>query len=239
MDNDIKYKKLLDSLYELTNNMTLVIFKDYFDENRYLFSLYNEAFNSIKGFSLLLNNGLLIPQACAILRMALERTATIIVLENDKELLNEYIEHQKFRFSLRDKVHNERSILIKEQYGKKCNYNNKPIIYLDYGWLDVDAKNVGINALLEKAFNSDETKNLVLWNNEFNLWVHGTFHLTNIIGENDELIKYTNELIEIVAKLLDIICCLFHNKTGFNFIINDIDYHDLFIKAYKEIQENI
>lgn len=86
-----EYRLLLEQMDILCSKMPEIIFLRYFDSNKYLYSLYNEAFNSIKGFCVLLGNGALISQACTILRMAIERTATIRVLITNKNLITDYV----------------------------------------------------------------------------------------------------------------------------------------------------
>ena len=107
-----EHQSLLVIMYELCGKMPDVIIFNYFDNNRYLYSLFFEAFNSIKGVCLLLGQGCLISQASTVLRMALERVVTIRVLIMNKNIMNEYIEHQKFRYDIRDE---ENKKLLKEQ----------------------------------------------------------------------------------------------------------------------------
>ena len=105
MSADLKieeYRTLLESMHSLCNEMPEVILPNYFGSNKYLYSLYFEAFNSIKGICVLLGNGGLITQTAAILRMAIEQIATIRVLEDHKELQYSHKEHRKLRYNLKD-----------------------------------------------------------------------------------------------------------------------------------------
>lgn len=129
-----EYRLLHERMDILCSKMPEIIFLRYFDSDKHLYSLYNEAFNSIKGFCVLLGNGALISQACTILRMAIERTATIRVLARHKNLMIDYVEHRKFRFEIKDEENKVE--LIKKHYDGKINIKNEnPMKFLEYGWL--------------------------------------------------------------------------------------------------------
>ena len=234
-DEELKieeYRQLLQQMHSLCEEMPEIIFTRYFDENKYLYSLYNEAFNSIKGFCVLLGNGGLIPQACVVLRMALEHTATIRVLEMHKELQDDYVEHHKYRFEIRNKEN--RNDLIKEHYkGKFNSKNKKPLDFLEYGWLKPLDEDYGLDSLIKLSKIQEQDNAVKTWKDEFNCWTHGIMKFTNLTFDIDGPIVYGHTLISIAAKLLDILVCEFHNENEFNFVINGIDYRDNFISAYK------
>ncbi len=226
-----KFKLLLEYMIELCDEMPDIIFTKYFDKNKYLYSLYYESFNSIKSFCLLLGNGLLISQACVILRMAIEQIATIKILEMHKELLDDYIEHQKFRFEIRN--NDDKNKLIRKHYNGKFNPNKEnPLNFLDYGWLKSLDEGYGIYSLI-KLSKIQEDDAIQSWKKELNLWTHGVICFINLASDINNAIVYSHSLILIAAKLLDILICEFHNENKFDFIINGINYRDKFINAYK------
>lgn len=239
-DEELKieeYRQLLQQMHSLCEEMPEIIFTRYFDENKYLYSLYNEAFNSIKGFCVLLGNSGLIPQACVVLRMALEHTATIRVLEMHKELQDDYVEHHKYRFEIRNKEN--RIELIKEHYKGKFNpKNKKPLDFLEYGWLKPLDDDYGLNSLIKLSKIQEHDNAIQTWKDEFNHWTHGIMEFANLASDVNAPIIYGHTLISIAAKLLDILVCEFHNENKFNFLIDGIDYRELFINSYKSTSKD-
>ena len=232
-----EFRQLLQHMHSLCDNMPKVIFTKYFDGNKYLYSLYNEAFNSIKGFCVLLCNGGLIPQSCIVLRMAIEHTATIRVLEMHKELHDDYIEHRKYRFEIRNK--NNRNELIKEHYKGKFNpKKDKPLNFLEYGWLKSLDEDYGIDSLIKLSKIQEQNDAIQNWKEELNHWTHGIIEFANLTYDINYPIIYSHTLILIAAKLLDILVCEFHNENKFNFVIDGINYRDNFISAYKNTKND-
>ena len=135
----------------LCDEMPDIIFNNYYDDNKYLYSLYYEAFNSIKGTCLLLGNGGLIPQAAAVLRMAIEQTATIKVLEKYKNLQEDYCSHRRLRFEIRDKSTIEKKETVKDYYKEVMDSNDckNPLEFLEYGWLKPINDKYGFDSLIE------------------------------------------------------------------------------------------
>ncbi len=237
MDKELKieeYKKLLTCIHELCNLMPDLIFNNYFDTNKYLYSLYFEAFNSIKGVCVLFGNGGLIPQVAAVLRMAIEQTATIRVLELHKEIQKDYIEHRKLRFELRDIEPKEKRRSVIEYFGDKMDKKDKERVtdYLDYGWLKTISNTYGLNELIDLS-KIQEDDAIKKWKQQLNNFVHGHIEFTNLTRDIDAPIIYCHSLIDIVAKLFDILIVEFHNENRFNFIFNNIDYRKAFRDAYK------
>jgi hypothetical protein len=213
-----EYRQLLQHMHSLCEEMPEIIFTKYFDSNKYLYSLYNEAFNSIKGFCVLLGNGALIPQACVVLRMALEHTATIRVLELHKELQDDYIEHHKFRFQIRNEEN--RTELIKEHYDGKFNPKKEnPLKFLEYGWLKSLNEDYGFNLLIELSKIQEQDNAIQNWKEEFNYWTHGIIQFTNLTSDINAPIIYSHTLISLAAKLLDILVYEFNNENKFDFVI--------------------
>lgn len=239
MEEDLKieeYKILLKKIDGLCSKMPDIILQNYFDSNKYLYSLYLEAFNSIKGVCILLENGGLIPQATAILRMAIEQTATIRVLEEHKNLQKDYIEHKKLRFDIRDKGYIEQTKLVTEHFKDKMDDNDmkKAIEYLEYGWIKSINGKYSFNVLIELS-QIQEDKALQKWKSQLNHFIHGTLEFANLVSSVDVPIIYAHDLIQIVAKLLDILVVEFHNENKFDFIIDNIDYRRAFLDAYTNI----
>ncbi len=237
MEQDLKieeYKDLLESITSLCDKMPEIIMLNYFDSNQYLYSLYHEAFNSIKGVCVLFGNGGLIPQAASVLRMAIEQTATIRVVENNKELQPIFKEHKKLRLSLRDLDSFEKKTKVKEYFDDRLDDYDKrrPLEYLEYGWFKSLKKEYGLNSLIDLS-KIQEDEAIKHWKDQLNHFVHGTIEFTNLLTSIDTPIIYAHALISIVSKLLDNLICDFHNDNGFNFIIDNIDYRKKFIHTYK------
>lgn len=229
-----EYRLLLEQMGILCSKMPEIIFLRYFDSNKYLYSLYNEAFNSIKGFCVLLGNGALISQACTILRMAIERTATIRVLITNKNLITDYVEHCNFRFKIKDEEN--KAQLIKKHYNGKINIKNEnPMKFLEYGWLKPLTEQYGLDALIELSKIQEQNDAIKNWKNQLNQWTHGIIEFTNIAFYLNGPLIYSQTLIEMAAKLLDILICDFHNENRFNFKFDGVDYRELFLNAYKKI----
>lgn len=240
MTNDLeieKYKQLLSTITELVEKMPEIILTKYFDKKKYLYALYFDAFNSVKAFCILIDNGCLLPQACSVLRMLIEQTATIRVLENNSDdLYQEYVIHQKIRFQIIDKDNNEKRELIKKEFKNSMGEKDNPIQFLEYGWLKLISDTYGLDELINLS-KIQEDKSFINWKNQLNLWVHGSIKSANIFhGDNATI--YCHQLIMIVAKLLDILICDFHNRTGFDFVINGVNYRNNFINIYKNIEDN-
>ena len=241
MEQNLKieeYKDLLESITSLCDKMPEIIMLNYFDSNQYLYSLYHEAFNSIKGVCVLFGNGGLIPQAATVLRMAIEQTATIRVLETNKDLQPIYKEHKKLRFALKDLDSSEKKKKVKEHFGERITSSDRPLEYLEYGWMKSIKKEYGLNSLIDLS-KIQEDEAIKHWKDQLNHFVHGTIEFTNLLTSIDAPIIYAHALILIVAKLLDNLICDFHNDNKFNFIIDDIDYRKKFIDAYKATEEEI
>ena len=240
MDDLLKiedYKNLLASMDRLCEIMPEIIYFNYFDSNKYLFTLYDESFKSIKGFCVLLGNGALVAQACAVLRMSIESISTIRILEKYPQLLNEYIEHWKFRFQIKEEK--KQRDLIYEHYKDKIPSLDKrrALDFLDYGWIMAVNPDFGFHQLIKTAGFDEKPDNFYSWIDTLNMWVHGTVTSVNIMN-GDDAIKYSHGLIDIAAKLLDIICCEFHNNTKISFVVNNFDYFNDFRNDYKKTQSS-
>ena len=237
MDESLRieeYKKLLFSMDELTSHIQNVIFLNYFDSNKYLYSIYVESFNSIKDFCVLIGNGFLISQACSLLRMAIESTSIIRILEKYPQLLDEYIEHSKFRFSIKDEKQQRDKII--EHYSDKIILDRRRALdYLDYGWISEVSKDYGFHSLIRLAGFDKEPDKLLPWIDTLNMWVHGTLVSINVLN-GDNAIIYAHVLVDMAAKLLDILCCEFHNENKFDFKIDGVDYFSNFRKAYIDVK---
>ncbi len=231
---EIKYKKLLATMDDLTEQIPYVIFEKYFKNNCYLYSVYYEAFSSIRAFCILLGNNALIAQSCMSLRMAIENTAIIKVLEMYPLLMDEFIEHCEFRFELKTERKFKEKII--EHYKEKIKLkNNNALNFLEYGWLRSIRKDYGYRALLQTAGFDKQPSKFLPWIDWLNLWVHGAIKGPNIILNVEDGIRYVQVLIDIAAQLLEILCCNFHNTTKSTFIVNNINYYEKFYNVYKSI----
>ena len=229
------YKLLLKNMYDISSKMSDVILVNYFDDNRYLYDLYNEAFRSIKGFCTLINDGALISQATAVLRMGLEQTAIIRVLESNKNLLDEYIEHAKARLELNAKEHKEKNELIRKRFTDKIGKTDNPIAFLEYGWLKAITNEYSFDSLI-KAANIQKNSDIVLsWKNTLNQFVHGNIKLTNLASTEDGILEFGQETIRLAATLMDTLICDFHNENGFDFVLDKKNYQKTFRLIFEKI----
>ena len=177
-----KYRRLLESMDALCDKVPETIYLNYFDSNKHLYALYVEAFNSIKGFCVLLENGTLISQACTVLRMAIENTATICVLEMHKELFPEYIDHQRFRFDIRNEDNDKKKELIKKHFQGKCDFKkDNPFNFLEYGWFKSLDENYGLDSLIELSKIQEQDDAIKNWKNVLNQWTHGIIKEPNLL----------------------------------------------------------
>ena len=243
MTNDFKiedYKKLMGCMRILTDYMPEIIFKNYYDENKYLYSLYFEAFNSIRGFCVLLGTGALIPQACTILRTAIERISTTHVIEMHPDLLDNYIKHQQIRYEVRNLENKDKKIRIDAEFKDNKYYSSKKYNdFLEYGWLGSLSNKYNFDELIRcSKIQNDDT--LVEWKNEFNQWTHSSVVYANLFNKEDcyNSLKYAHVLIDIAAELLDYLCVDFYKRTGFGFVIDGYDYFSMFRDLYENVIEN-
>ncbi len=221
-----EYNKLLSNMYDLSAKMPEVIYFNYFDSNKYLYDVYLDAFNSLRGFCVLIRE-VLLSQASALLRMAMEKIATIRMLTMHPELMDEYIEHRKFRFELVKSNSKKKNDLIKEHYKDKTDFKKiQPTNYLEYGWLQPICDNeCGLDSLIEKANIHPEPSFMKEWKDLLNVWVHGAVTFSNLVaGGVDKPLRYSNDLIIIAANLIGYLICDFHVTTNFNFVLGGIDY---------------
>lgn len=234
--NNQKYKELLAIMHETSLIADETILKNYFDDSKYLFNLYLEGFKSLKAFCILIGN-CLISQSHAVLRMAVENVSAVKILEEHPELLEEYIEHLKFRFQIKDSKAQRKKII--EHYKEKISLGPRNALdYLDYGWIStISYKNdFGYHSFLKTAGLDKEPNDIYQWIDTINMWVHGTLTFANVTGNfGDDVIEYAHILSEIAAKLFDFLCVLLHNHTKFDFVVDGRDYFTEFRECYKKI----
>lgn len=240
MDRNIDHEEiiaqtqyLLETMHNLCSEMPEIILTRYFDSNKFLYALYHEAFNSIKGFCVLLGNGALVAQASMVLRMAMEQAATIRVLETHKELLDGYIEHQIFRFEILGE--DNKKELIKNHFGNRIGSGENPNTFLEYGWLKPLDERYGLDCLIRLSNIQEQDDRIIGWKNQLNLWVHGCIQFINLFGNIVGSTIYINDLLMIAANLLDNIVCDFHQENGYEFTKNGVDLRGPFREAFKQV----
>lgn len=232
MNDELKIEEfinLLEKIYNLCDIMPKKVF-EYFDNKRYLYSLFFDAFNSIKGFCKLLKEDCLVSQACVVLRMAIEKTATIRVIVANDNLYEKYCFHQKLRLQIINMNNSEKRKKIKECF--KDEIIADPISFLEYGWFKSLSNEYNFDSLikLSKIQESDDAINE--WKNELNQWVHGNIESMCLFCKKNDGIIYAHNLILVSAKLLDNLIVDFHNDSGFNFKLDGCDYLKEFRDAW-------
>ena len=100
-----------------------------------LFSLIIEAFRSFSAFSRLIRSHYLV-QSCAVLRLFVEQTSKVVILEQHPELYDGFERHCQVREKVIDMSQKERKLVVLEEFGldRKQHYQYA-LSYLDYGWI--------------------------------------------------------------------------------------------------------
>ena len=115
---------------------------------------------------------------------------------------------------------------VKKQYPKTKNLSK--IDYLDYGWMLEITDECGV----EKLYELSDFEEIKKWRTYLNSIVHNTFSFyQNSIEEQEKMII---ESTHMVMLLLDSYMCSYHKLTGYNYIINNIDFRYFFNSLFDE-----
>lgn len=228
-----QYRSLLKSIDDIAFRMPDLIYLNYFDTSKYLYSAYSEAFKLLESFCEVIKIcG--IGQSASLLRMAIEFASIAEVLNKYPEVNETYIDHYNFRYSISNLRSSEQRDKICEKY-KHLNIKSRDALnFIDYGWLSslTNDKNCGQHELVRLAGFED----IIPWIDKLNSFIHGTYVFANLADpEGVNSIKMSHFLIDIAAKLLDHLCVSFHNKTNFDFVFDGEKKFDLFRMYYKSI----
>ena len=170
-------------------------------------------------------------QACSTLRNAIEQVCILKVLYDNRNVLDSYKKFADLKLGLindKEKYENELEDLFKKRKIKNVSKRN----YLDFGWLEtLNVEKISIEEILKIANFED----LILWRRYLNEFVHKTISVMSF--KDNGLIVLINKIIHITATLFDCLVCMFHNFTGFSFILDGIDYHEKCSFALKSINE--
>lgn len=198
--------------------------------NLYFFDLFFENFKNIE----VICNNIDIKaysQACSTLRNAIEQVCILKVLYDNRNVLDSYKKFAALKLGLindKEKYENVLEDLFKKRKIKNVSKRN----YLDFGWLEtLNVENISIEEFL-KIVNFED---LVLWRRYLNEFVHKTISVMSF--KDDGLIVLINKVIHITATLFDYLVCMFHNFTGFRFILDGINYHEEYSFSLKSINE--
>lgn len=229
------YIPLLICMSDISQRMNEEIYLHEFDhlgpQNKYILSLFDEAFRSIDLFCDGMSMGILI-QNGMILRLLIEQASIIKCLCREPKLLPAFIHHHKFRKSIYMLSKSKQIAAIKKEFnlGKD---EKAPFQFLDYGWLGdeaIKAKNKE-DYLISRAGYRD----CLAWKKMYlDKFAHQSFTFVDFV-DDERREELQRAFMEISCKMFDEICCLFHSLTGFEFVWDGISkFQDYFRPAYAD-----
>lgn len=204
-------------------DMRDIITNNYFDSyDKYLCSMFIDAFCGVDLFCAAVQR-VYVSQAGIIIRQLLEQVSIVQILVTRLELLPSFINHYNFKIEINNLSKEERKEKIIEKF--KVSKSNANENFLDYGWINPSFNE---DKMIEFAGFGD----FIIWKQKYlNKFAHSSFVTTSAICDGE--FPIIDEFIHMVAKLFDHLCCAFHNYTGFDFIINNIDLFTDFRNKYK------
>lgn len=226
MDKLEHIRKLLKCIDETSSSMSRIIYLNYFDkmssDEKYLIAMFDDAFKtaSIACYSISL---VALTQAGDMIRKLMEQAAIVTFLIDHKEKLPKFVEHYKLRKEIWNKTKREQISIICERFG--ITDERTALTYLDYGWVGNNCNEIGLLKIV--GFND-----LLSWKRTFlDKFVHSSFTNADLVG-NDYNYPIIKNIVEIMAKCFDYICCTFHSLTGFDFVIEG---KDMFQKEFRPL----
>lgn len=195
-------------------------------KEKYIFVFFFEAFKALEVFADAINDTGY-SQAAMILRQALEEISLVsFLIKNKDKVLDSFITHFEFKFSLVNLPIDERRNRVKSFSGNRKN----PNVFVDYGWMEpITGSSIGPEKLVETAGFPD----LVSWRKVFNYFTHGTVVMPQFSCYGWQ--RVGRDLINIGSALLDSLCCEFHNFTKFDFVFDGEPLFEEFRHAYKKL----
>ena len=172
-----------------------------------------------------------ITQSYVILRQLSEQISFLWVLSEHKECFENVEKMSKLKIGLLKndnysiKESNKLYKEAKKTYKLKINLND----YLEYGWMLMFSDTCGV----EKLYELSGFTSMKAWRDMFNALIHNTFSFHQFYEEEqDRIIK---ESIYIIYTLMETYICSYHNLTGNEFKINNLDGYELFHIMYNKI----
>lgn len=228
--------QLIESLTSTHKNKIFDDCKKYSDIPKKIFSTSLEIENGLRMFCYGINFEAY-SYSLIILRQLTEQVCFFEVASGHKECFKIISEYAKLKLDCL-KFDNHINVEIKNKYKdskqkainlwkdakkkfskiKKISLND----FLEYGWMLEFTDECGIEKLYELA----DFKKITVWRKLSNSLVHNTisFYQHHAV-EQERLII---ESLYIVIALLDSYMCSYHNLTGFDFIIDSVDFRELF-----------
>lgn len=227
------YLQLKESIFSISIEMFPQICRD-IDKNEdkrynYYFTLVNEIY---KGLALCCTavDIQAYSQIGTLLRQLFEQIATAKIIGEDENALSAYRTFANARHYYL--VNNEDETQLNEllAQSKIPKRKLKKLDYFSIGWLELIGES---EVSYEKLFNRAQISDLINWRKYCNNYVHTSITFMEFTQEG--MIKESNDFIYLLAILLDIICCSYHNVTKFDFNNHQENGFNSFRRIYSQI----
>lgn len=238
----IKIQQFVDCLMNENIDQIFIDLKNINSIPKKIFCTSLEIANGLRMFFYgLINNAF--SQSLIILRQLTEQVCFLDIVSNHQECFDgiELFSKLKFeclRYDMEDDINKKKQYQesndlvstmysnVKKQYPKTKNLSKKD--YLDYGWMLEIIDECGV----EKLYELSNFEGIKKWRIYLNSIVHNTFsfYQNNHEGQG----KMTIESIHLTMLLLESYMCSYHKLTGYNYIINNIDFRDVFNSLFDE-----
>lgn len=241
-EKDLRISELLKKVATISKNMPEIIFTYFstFETSKQLrpfYNLFSESFLSLFSFSFLYLNQAW-SQASALLRTSIEQVSKIVVLCNNKELIEDFIELKKISEVFYNLPSKEEKDEFLESYNNDINVFNN---YIEYGWAQplIEGREPTRNDVIKLA-KLGET--IVDIKNQLNGFVHGNMSIFDFYSQSEK-----TEVMKRFGRRISLICCKLFYLSYLSFknrgSVKDIslDTDDGFIEfkdKYKYLVEN-
>ena len=222
-----QYLKILNIAEKISNKCDAELFISLrINEKITLSTLYFEAFRTFLSFKLLIDKFYL-SQSASILRMLIDETARLLILEKEPNLYKKFLKHRDVRKSIIDLDEKEQDQTIIKQFNlNKKDYKNhkKCITYLDYNWA---IENGGYYSFLNQAFG--EENNITNWVKLLEQFIHQNINSLDLYDEGK--IRRKEEFIYIGCVTFERLYISFHKTYSEKHILEETD--KIFLEKYR------
>lgn len=169
-------------------------------------------------------------QIGTLLRQLFEQVATAKVIGEDENALSAYRTFAKARqyYLVNGKDETQLNALLAQS--KIAKKKLKKPDYFSIGWLELIGES---DVTYEKLFDRAQISDLINWRKYCNNYVHT--NITFMEYTQEDMIKQSNDFIYLMAILLDVICCSYHNVTKYDFNNHQENGFVGFRKIYSQI----
>lgn len=221
-----QYLKVLNIAEKISNKCNAELFINLrSNEKITLSTLYFEAFRTFLSFKILIDRFYL-SQSASILRMLIDETARLLILEKEPNLYKKFLKHRDVRKSIIDLDDKEQDQAIIKQFNLNKEYKNhkKCITYLDYNWAIEEG---GYYSFLNQAFG--EENNIVNWVKRLEQFIHQNINSLDL--HDDGKITMKEDFIHIGCVVFERLYISFHNTYHEESILKLTD--EIFQKEYR------